>query len=112
MEGQDDYATTSDIAILRTDMEQTQATLRRLEAFLTSQPEFATAAAATTATAAPATFQAEMNHILRPLLDECVVVYLDDILIYSKNMKEHVEHLRFRSSAASQRTQTRYSHAS
>ncbi|CAI5484605.1 unnamed protein product [Closterium sp. Yama58-4] len=43
---------------------------------------------------APATFQAEMNHILRPLLDECVVVYLDDILIYSKTMKEHVEHLR------------------
>ncbi|CAI7839865.1 unnamed protein product, partial [Closterium sp. NIES-54] len=43
---------------------------------------------------APATFQAEMNHILRPLLDEWVVVYLDDILIYSKNMKEHVEHLR------------------
>ncbi|CAI7834188.1 unnamed protein product [Closterium sp. NIES-53] len=42
----------------------------------------------------PATFQVEMNHIQRPLLDECVVVYLDDILIYSKNMKEHVEHLR------------------
>ncbi|CAI7777475.1 unnamed protein product [Closterium sp. NIES-53] len=45
-------------------------------------------------TNAPATFQAEMNHILRPLLDECVVVYLDDILIYSKDMKQHVEHLR------------------
>ncbi|CAI7877230.1 unnamed protein product [Closterium sp. NIES-53] len=43
---------------------------------------------------APATFQAEMNHILRPLLDKCVVVYLDDILIYSKNMREHMEHLR------------------
>ncbi|CAI7761953.1 unnamed protein product [Closterium sp. NIES-53] len=43
---------------------------------------------------APATSQAEMNHILRPLLDECIVVDLDDILIYSKNMKEHVEHLR------------------
>ncbi|GJP33003.1 hypothetical protein CLOM_g17581 [Closterium sp. NIES-68] len=27
-----------------------------------------------------------MNHILRPLLDECVVVYLDDILIYSRDM--------------------------
>ncbi|GJP30128.1 hypothetical protein CLOM_g22514 [Closterium sp. NIES-68] len=45
-------------------------------------------------TNAPATFQSEMNHILRPLLDECVVVYLDDILIYSRDMKQHVEHLR------------------
>ncbi|GJP57107.1 hypothetical protein CLOM_g16148 [Closterium sp. NIES-68] len=44
-------------------------------------------------TNAPATFQAEMNHILRPLLDECVVVYLDDILIYSRDMKQHIEHL-------------------
>ncbi|GJP56124.1 hypothetical protein CLOM_g15177 [Closterium sp. NIES-68] len=45
-------------------------------------------------TNAPATFQAEMNHILQPLLDECVVVYLDDILIYSRDMKQHVEHLQ------------------
>ncbi|GJP84906.1 hypothetical protein CLOP_g14952, partial [Closterium sp. NIES-67] len=45
-------------------------------------------------TNAPATFQAELNHILRPLLDECVVVYLDDILIYSRDMQQHVEHLR------------------
>ncbi|CAI5479781.1 unnamed protein product [Closterium sp. Yama58-4] len=43
---------------------------------------------------ASTTFQAEMNHILRPVLDKCVVVYLDDILIYSKTMKEHMEHLR------------------
>ncbi|GJP41373.1 hypothetical protein CLOM_g1045 [Closterium sp. NIES-68] len=43
---------------------------------------------------APAIFQAEMNHIIRPLLDECVVVYLDDILIYSRDMKQHVEHLQ------------------
>ncbi|CAI7932355.1 unnamed protein product, partial [Closterium sp. NIES-54] len=45
-------------------------------------------------TNAPATFQAKMNHIFRPLLDECVVVYLDDILIYSRDMKHHIEHLR------------------
>ncbi|GJP84359.1 hypothetical protein CLOP_g14420 [Closterium sp. NIES-67] len=37
---------------------------------------------------------AEMNHILCPLLNECVVVYLDDILVYSRDMHQHVEHLR------------------
>ncbi|GJP45283.1 hypothetical protein CLOM_g4688 [Closterium sp. NIES-68] len=36
----------------------------------------------------------ETNHILCPLLDECVVVNLEDILIYSRDMKEHIEHLR------------------
>ncbi|GJP84337.1 hypothetical protein CLOP_g14404 [Closterium sp. NIES-67] len=45
-------------------------------------------------TNAPATFQAKMNHILHPLFDECVVVYLDNILICSLDMKQHVEHLR------------------
>ncbi|GJP59249.1 hypothetical protein CLOP_g9974 [Closterium sp. NIES-67] len=44
-------------------------------------------------TNAPATFQAEMNHILRPLLDNCVVVYVNDILIYSHDMQQHVQHL-------------------
>ena len=38
---------------------------------------------------APATFQAMMNHIRREFLDHGVVIYLDDILIYSKNQKEH-----------------------
>ena len=38
---------------------------------------------------APAMFQAMMNHTLREFLDHGVVVYLDDILIYSKNQKEH-----------------------
>ena len=36
-----------------------------------------------------ATLQAMMNHILREFLDHGVVVYLDDILIYSKKQKEH-----------------------
>jgi hypothetical protein len=36
-----------------------------------------------------ATFQRMMNNILRPLLDQGVVVYLDDILIYTKTMEEH-----------------------
>ena len=39
---------------------------------------------------APATFQAMMNTILRNFLDHGVVVYLDDILIYSENVEEHI----------------------
>ncbi|EUC54475.1 Transposon Tf2-1 polyprotein, partial [Rhizoctonia solani AG-3 Rhs1AP] len=44
-------------------------------------------------TNAPAYFQHFMNDILRDLLDICVVVYLDDILIFSKNEKEHKSHV-------------------
>ena len=40
---------------------------------------------------APATFQAMMNKILREFLDHEVVLYLDDILIYSKSEEEHIE---------------------
>ena len=39
---------------------------------------------------APATFQAMMNEVLREFLDQGVVVYIDDVLIYTKTMKEHI----------------------
>jgi transposase InsO family protein len=44
-------------------------------------------------TGAPATFQDFMNHILSPLLRQCVVVFLDDILVYSDTLERHIEHL-------------------
>eukprot|EP00833_Pecoramyces_ruminatium_P017519 jgi/Orpsp1_1/1191551/evm.model.d7180000086902.1 len=42
---------------------------------------------------APATFQREMNRILFNLLGVCVFIFLDDILIFSKDEKEHFKHL-------------------
>jgi hypothetical protein len=44
-------------------------------------------------TNAPATFQAYINNALRGLVDDFCIVYLDDILIFSKS-EEHEEHLR------------------
>ena len=38
---------------------------------------------------APASFQAMINEVLRELLDEGVIVYIDDILIYSESEAEH-----------------------
>ena len=44
-------------------------------------------------TNAPATFQCLMNNVL-DLLDICILVYLDDILIYSDTLEEHCCHIR------------------
>ncbi|XP_013921110.1 PREDICTED: RNA-directed DNA polymerase homolog [Thamnophis sirtalis] len=44
-------------------------------------------------TNAPTVFQQFMNDIFRDLLDQFVVIYLDDILIYSTSQKDHLQHL-------------------
>ena len=45
-------------------------------------------------TNAPAAFMDLMNRIYRPYLDQFVVVFVDDILIYSKGRAEHEQHLQ------------------
>ncbi|KAA3473699.1 DNA/RNA polymerases superfamily protein [Gossypium australe] len=45
-------------------------------------------------TNAPAIFMDLINRIFRPYLDRFVVVFIDDILIYSRDENEHAEHLR------------------
>jgi len=45
-------------------------------------------------TNAPTAFQRFMNDIFSDLLDVCVMIYLDDILIYSNNMSKHYWHVK------------------
>uniref|UniRef100_A0A2N9HUX4 Reverse transcriptase n=1 Tax=Fagus sylvatica TaxID=28930 RepID=A0A2N9HUX4_FAGSY len=44
-------------------------------------------------TNAPSTFMRVMTEMLRPVLGLCAVVYFDDILVYSKSLADHIQHL-------------------
>ena len=45
-------------------------------------------------TNAPTAFMELMNQVSRPMLDRSVIVFIDDILIYSKTKERHEENLR------------------
>ena len=51
-------------------------------------------------TNAPDYFMSMMNRVFMEFLDKFVVVFIDDILVYSKNEEEHKEHLRLDSGEA------------
>uniref|UniRef100_A0A251TRQ2 RNA-directed DNA polymerase n=1 Tax=Helianthus annuus TaxID=4232 RepID=A0A251TRQ2_HELAN len=43
---------------------------------------------------APSTFMRLMNHVFKALIGHCVVVYFDDILVFSQDIRQHLLHLR------------------
>ena len=45
-------------------------------------------------TNAPAAFMDLMNRVFRPYVDKFVVVFIDDILVYSKDAQEHEQHMK------------------
>ncbi|KAJ9519230.1 hypothetical protein QJQ45_017890 [Haematococcus lacustris] len=63
-------------------------------AFLTPMGQFQFKVLCFGLTNAPATFQRMMNNVFKPLINECVLVYIDDILVMSNTPEEHVQHLR------------------
>ncbi|KAJ9512274.1 hypothetical protein QJQ45_012943 [Haematococcus lacustris] len=63
-------------------------------AFLTPMGQFQFKVLCFGLTNAPATFQRMMNNVFKPLINECVLVYIDDILVMGNTPEEHVQHLR------------------
>ena len=45
-------------------------------------------------TNAPATFMRVMNDVLRPFIDDFVIVHLDEILVFSETWEDHVKHVK------------------
>lgn len=62
-------------------------------AFITGQGQYSWKVMPFGLTNAPATFQRLMNYVLRDYINDICVVYLDDILIYSKTKEEHQHHI-------------------
>jgi hypothetical protein len=67
---------------------------REMTAFRTRYGHFEWTVLPMGLTNAPATFQHLMNHTFREFLDRCVLVFLDDIVVYSKTLDDHVRDVR------------------
>ena len=67
---------------------------RALTAFRTRYGHFEWTVLPMGLTNAPATFQHLMNHTFREFLDRCVLVFLDDIVVYSRTLEDHIRDVR------------------
>ena len=68
---------------------------REKTAFITAQEQYQFIVMPFGLNNAPATFQKLMNRVLKLYLRKFVVVYLDDIIIFSKNLENHVQYVKW-----------------
>ncbi|GJT57129.1 putative reverse transcriptase domain-containing protein [Tanacetum coccineum] len=88
----EDLLATSEMQELSTQLQELSDKATRIECLLKDQPEFQVMPFGLTNV--PAVFMDLMNRVCKQYLDKFVIVFIENILVYSRSKEEHEEHLK------------------